>query len=219
MSLNKFLNQTTNWNLTNIPTKIINKGIVYNCDCFEYMKTLPDKSIEMIWTSPPFKEDDVDGSFWDMIESFMKEAKRITTKIICVIFSASKEQEWIKRFGYDRKLIWGKGVCQYSWRYNPIFCYQMDSKYNINRRIWCDCFGIEPVQGNVKIHKYQDPLILYKTFISMFSIVDHPDKIKLVLDPFCGSATTIHACNLLGIQSIGCEVDKTNFNNIKQEDE
>ncbi|RSD34377.1 MAG: hypothetical protein CI953_908 [Methanohalophilus sp.] len=36
----------------------------------------------------------------------------------------------------------GKMVSMYSYRFNPIFLYQISDEYKINRFIWSDCFGV-----------------------------------------------------------------------------
>jgi len=44
------------------PNDFINKIICG--DCLEVMKKIPDKGVDFIFTSPPFKEEDVNGSYW-----------------------------------------------------------------------------------------------------------------------------------------------------------
>jgi len=61
------------------------------------------------------------------------------------------------------------------------------------------------VLGNWKVHKYQDPELLYETIIKMFK------GCKSVLDPFMGSGTTGLVCKKLGLDFIGCELDKDCF--------
>lgn len=170
-------------------------------DAITYMRSMPDKSIDMIFTSPPFKDEDVKGDYWQFYESFFIEASRICSKVIIIIHSATKLNELIIRHPPHRLMIWGKGISSYSYRFNPILVYQISEDYNINKRIWADCFGVPAVNNKWKIHKYQDSIILYKTIISMFK------NCKSVLDPFVGSGTSGIACRSLGLSFIGIDID------------
>ena len=159
-------------------------NIVINADCIKYMQNIRDNAFDIVLTSPPFKDEDVDGDFWTFYDSFFKECMRVCSKVCIIIFSATKMNEVIQRYPPKRTMIWGKGVVKYSWRYNPIFVYQKSEDYKVNKYIWSDVFGIPPLFGINKVHKYQDPVDLYSTILSMFK------DCKTVLDPFAGSGTT-----------------------------
>ena len=77
----------------------------------------------------------------------------------------------------------------------------MNNDYKINKYIWADVFGVQSVQSKKKEHKYQDPLILYKSIIKMFK------DCEIILDPFIGSGTTAIACKELGRKYIGIELN------------
>ena len=165
------------------------------------MQTMADKSVDMIFTSPPFKDEDVEGDYWTAYDLWMNEFYRIASKAIVIIHSATKLNQLIAKYPPKRVMVWGKGFSQHSYRWNPILLYQQSDEYKINKFIWSDSFGIQSVQGKNKIHKYQDPLLLYQTIIRMFKGCD------LVLDPFMGSGTTGEACVLEGRQFIGIELN------------
>lgn len=173
----------------------------YNMDCLDGMKLVDDKSIDMIFTSPPFKDEDVEGDYWEFYEKFMAEALRVTSKVICIIHSATKISEVIKHYPPHRVLIWYKGVMAPAYRYNPIFVYQQDPKYKINKYIWSDVVGCFSIKNAEKIHQYQDPIYLYETIIGMFK------GCQTVLDPFMGSGTTAVACKGLKLDYLGFEID------------
>jgi DNA modification methylase len=170
-------------------------------DCLEYMKSMPDKSVDMIFTSPPFKDEDVNGDYWEMYAKWMNEILRITIKIGCIIHSATKLNNLISLYPPKRILMWGKSFSSYSWRWEPIYLYQISNDYKINKYIWTDVFGT-PLPGlNGRAHKYQDPYQLYRDVMRMFK------DCNTVLDPFMGSGTTGVACMQLGRNFIGCEID------------
>jgi DNA modification methylase len=190
------------------PDDYINKII-----CGDALKILPDfppKSVDMIFTSPPFKDEDVQGDYWKFYDKFFNLAIQITKKVLIIIHSSTKMNYIISHYPPKRTMIWGKGFSQYSYRYNPIFVYQLDDNYKVNKYIWNDCFGISSLPpGKSKWHRYQDPLILYETIIKMFK------DCNLVLDPFIGSGTTALACKNLGKNFIGIEINPEICKNTK----
>jgi len=171
-------------------------------DCLVEMKKIADKSVDLVLTSPPFKEEDVEGNYWELYDLWFKEIKRITLKVIIIIHSATKINYLMLHYPPKRLMIWGKGFSKYSWRFNPILLYQQDEKYSINRRIWSDCFAVPSLTKwmEKKKHKYQDPEQLYIALLKMFK------ECNLILDPFMGSGTTGVACKELGRNFIGIEI-------------
>ena len=184
---------------------------LYLGDCLEVMKSIPDKSIDLVFTSPPFKDEDVDGNYWELYDKWMGEFTRIASKAIVVIQSATKLNYIVSKYPPKRTMVWGKGISQYSWRWNPIFVYQISDEYKVNKFIWGDSFGVEAVTGKWKVHKYQDPLLLYSTIIKMFK------GCKNILDPFMGSGTTGQACIENERDFIGIEIDKDRFSTAQQQ--
>lgn len=97
------------------PEDYINK--IINADCIEVMKHIPDNSIDMIITDPPYavRDDVEDGiSEQDKIIFFMQWlsiARKKTDTIL--MFSSVKHINWLlplcnQLFEYDRVLIWSK---------------------------------------------------------------------------------------------------------------
>lgn len=178
---------------------------LYQGDCVEVMGKMPDKSIDLVFTSPPFKDEDVEGNYWELYDLWFKEIMRVASKVVCIIHSSTKINKLFEMYPPKRLLIWGKGFSQYSYRFNPIFVYQISDDYKVNKYIWTDTIGVQSVQGKNKVHKYQDPLMLYSTIIKMFK------GCETVLDPFMGSATTGQACLENGRHFIGIEIDPRYF--------
>ena len=170
---------------------------------------LADKSVDMVFTSPPFKDEDVDGDYWSEYFWWMEEIFRVAKKVAIVINSATRLNGIIEEWPPKRTMIWGKGVSQYSWRWNPIFVYQITDDYKVNKYIWCDAFGVQSVTGKWKVHRYQDPVLLYQTIIKMFS------DCQTVLDPFMGSGTTGLACRTLGRDFIGMDINTNHIDTAK----
>ena len=174
---------------------------IYNNDCLEVMREIPDNSIDMIFTSPPFKNEDVQENYWQIYKKWYLEMIRVASKVICIIHSATKINELIKNYPPDRLMIYDKGFSSYTYRFNPIFIYSKNG-YKVNKYIWTDI-----LRGNLpiikkRLHKYQDSIKPYRITIKMFK------DCALVLDPFLGSGTTARACKDLGRKCIGIEISQ-----------
>jgi len=182
---------------------------IYHGDCLEILKDFPDNCVDMVFTSPPFKDEDVVGDYWQSYDRWFQEMYRVANKCLLIIHSATKINELARRYPPKRWMIWGKGIVAYAWRFNPILVYEKNG-YKVNKYIYSDTIGIAPIVGSKKIHKYQDPLELYSAIIKMFK------DCETVLDPFAGSGTTALACNRLDKRYILIEQDEENISLIKK---
>lgn len=180
---------------------------IYNTDFIKGSILFDDNSVDLVFTSPPFKDEDVEGDYWEFYSNAFNEMYRIASKAVIIIHSATKMNEIIKRYPPKRTLIWVKGIIAPSWRYNPIFVYQKSDEYKVNKYIYSDTFGILPIKGksDIKIHKYQDPVELYTAILKMFK------ECESVLDPFMGSGTTAVAAKKIGLTYYGFEIDSENW--------
>ena len=83
------------------------KNIIYHCDCIEGMKILPDNSVDMVLTDPPYG---TTRNKWDTVvdmDAFWKEIKRVTKKNSAVLiftqmpFTATVVMSNHKMFRYE----------------------------------------------------------------------------------------------------------------------
>ena len=97
------------------------KTDLYNGDCLEVMKNIPDKSINLILTDPPYNIGKAD---WDKIENYvewfgkiLKECERILKDNGTLYFfhndmvQIAQIMEWIRNntnFRYNSFIIWDK---------------------------------------------------------------------------------------------------------------
>jgi DNA modification methylase len=174
-------------------------------DAQDVMLSMGTGEFDMVFTSPPFKDEDVDGDYWSIYDEWWRGMMRVASKVVCIIHSATKLNHLIAHYPPKRTMIWGKGISCYAWRWNPIFVYQISDEYKVNKFIWSDAFGVESVTGKWKVHKYQDPDLLYETVIGMFK------GCQTVLDPFCGSGTAARACVKLGLDFTGIDLVADNI--------
>jgi len=172
-------------------------------DCFDFMKLMPDKCVDLVLTSPPFKEEDWgQEKYWELYDIVFNEVIRVASKAVIIIHSATKINTLIQKYPPKRLMIWNKGFSQYAFRFNPILIYQISDEYKVNKSIWNDCLTFQAVQGKNKFHIFEDPIELYQTIIKMFK------ECEIVIDPFLGSGTTAVASKQLGRRFIGIEINE-----------
>jgi len=178
--------------------------MITQCDAIEKLKSMEDNSVDIILTSPPFKEEDISCDYWAFYDDIVSESCRVAAKAVLIIHTSTKMNEFITRYNPKRTIIWGKGMVKYSYRYNPIYVFQKSDDYKVNKYIYSDTFGISPIVGSAKSHKYEDPVSLYYELLKMFK------GCESVHDPFCGSGTTLEAAVRLGMQFSGTDIIKEN---------
>ena len=83
------------------------KNIIYHGDCIEGMKNLPDNSVDMVLTDPPYG---MTQNKWDTVvdmDAFWKETKRVTKKNSAILiftqmpFTATVVMSNLKMFRYE----------------------------------------------------------------------------------------------------------------------
>jgi len=191
---------------------------IYCGDCLELMKQIPDKSIDLVLTDPPYgtktnqrEEGLMIGEFSNVLPLVLPEIHRVLKNSGAFYCFTSWKQmpEWLLRFQQYFKLqnllIWDKqrhsGVWSpSSWQFTWEGIY----------------FGIK---GKHKIRKYQRDILkseLKGKRIAMQKPVDiigqmieaSSDEGDTILDPFLGSGTTAVACKQLKRNFIGIEISQ-----------
>lgn len=73
--------------------KIKNKGILINGDCLEVLKTIPDDTFDVAFTSPPYNRkrndkytfyDDIIEDYFNFLVSFTNELLRVSKRHIFI---------------------------------------------------------------------------------------------------------------------------------------
>jgi site-specific DNA-methyltransferase (adenine-specific) len=205
---------------------------IYNEDCLEGMKRIPDKSIDMILTDPPYgikyksnyrsktrkfkmlENDDNDIRF----EAYSEFLRILKDDSVCVVFASWKNIaydiiELQKYFDIKNILVWwkhggGMGDLKYSLSTDyefAIICHNGKCKIRGKRdgSVW-ECTKLNP---NKMVHPTQKPEDLIERIIEKWS-----DESDVILDPFLGSGTTVVACLNTNRQYIGFELDKDYYN-------
>lgn len=197
-------------------------------DCLTYMKTLPADSFDLCITDPPYGID-IDAGFApssrqaimfpDAPEDFqltigmLAEVHRILKDgSHCYVFcdaarveslvTAARGMGWTAR---QVPLIWvkeGGGFTDFHMRFMPMYetivFLAKGERYRPLTEESADVFIIN--REFHKVHPTQKPLELIEHFVELSSVPG-----ERVLDPFCGSGTTLVAAVLQGRYALGIE--------------
>jgi DNA modification methylase len=186
---------------------------LYLDDCLNIMKDIPDNSIDLVCTDPPYVikiiggggrgingwKDFRDQGAWDKI--------RPSKNIFDAIFRVSKNQViWGGNYFTDilppsqQWFIWNKGQRNFSLADAEI------AWSSQNKAIRIFDFHRSKMRSQRRDHPTQKPIELMEWCILKFK------NVKTVLDPFMGSGSTGIACKKLGIDFIGIEINEKYFN-------
>jgi len=189
-------------------------------DCLEIMKSIPDKSIDLVLTDPPYginvckngtvgggnlaKVKDYGKCEWDSkipSRDYFKEMIRISHNQI--IFGGNYFLEYLTNtpcfIVWDKNNTGNFADCELAWTSFKTATRQI--KYTWNGFI----------QGNMKEKDYrqhptQKPLSVMRWILEKYS-----ENNQTILDPFMGSGTTGVACKELGRNFIGIEISEKYF--------
>ncbi|MFA5742750.1 MAG: site-specific DNA-methyltransferase [Candidatus Paceibacterota bacterium] len=195
---------------------LLNK--IHNIDCIDGFKKLPDKSVDLVFTDPPYglnkigiRNDDDLSLFYKILPECYRVLKDdaffitfFSTKFLPKAFENNPfNYHWnfilycpngrvsstIGFTKYMSCIVFKKG--------NP----RMDKK---GKDIFVDTPGrmIEPDEGFIN-HPTPKPKTFIKEILSMFS-----KENDIILDPFIGSGSVAVACKQLKRNYIGFEIDK-----------
>lgn len=182
---------------------------VYNIDCLELMRSMPDKSVELIIADPPYLPENENTGTIRVTGN--KQAKLVlggapADEVFQEMFRVSKHQ-----------IIWGANNFDY-----PFQGFVVWEKINIPDDFTmsrCEIASLDKglsrvskmirlssaaPNGEKRIHPTEKPIELYGWLLNKYA-----KKGWKILDPFLGSGSSRIACDMLGFDFIGCEIDKT----------
>lgn len=177
------------------PDDYINK--ILNADCLEVMKQMPDKSVDLVLTDPPYGIGIASNPFRQKFAKSDWDDKTPIKEYFDEIFRVSKQQIiWGGNY-FDLAvsqgfLVWDKlqpqdfssSMCEMAW-----VSKQMPAKMY---KKWVVDFQ--------KYHPTTKPTELMEWCLTFFP------EANLILDPFLGSGTTAVACKKLNRNFIGIEI-------------
>ena len=196
-----------------------NPHLFINGDCMEYMKTMPDKYVDLCICDPPYgigedgsknhsrgllaKSKDYKGFHGGDIsaptEDYFKEIRRVSKNQI--IWGAN---HFISRLPIDSScwIVWDKqngetdfADCELAWTSFKTAVRKFEYK-------WQGMLQQNMRNKEIRIHPTQKPVALYEWLLTNYA--KQGDKI---LDTHVGSASSLVACHNLGFEYVGFEID------------
>src|SRR3990167_671126 len=195
---------------------------IYNVDCVEFLKTMPDKSVDLIITDPPYGvsfkkkgEPYMIGDHINPMPYIYSEFHRVLKDdgVIFCFTSMSYLTEMIFPFQTYFKLhniiIWDKvnpayprSKGHFCLQYEPIL-YGSKGLHHLKSKKCGDIIQAKIPRGKIRKHPTQKPEeVIDKILKSCL------DEKKIVFDPFCGSGTFLVSAIKAGKDYIGCEINK-----------
>jgi len=203
---------------------------IYQGDCLELMKEIPDKSIDLIITDPPYKVSQNYGSGVDAdnlrnVASILrtlpemcrvlKEGRMLIcfydNRILPFLFEAIKGTELVYRKSIYLYRRWGIAHRWMGWMQttDPVcfFVKGHNKPFYENhiegRKVKHDCYVKDHPEKESTGHPAQKPLEIIEDIITWCS-----SKGDIILDPYLGSGSVAVACKKLGRECIGIEIEE-----------
>lgn len=211
--------------------KTIELNKIYNEDCLVGMKRIPDNSIDLVVTDPPylikyktgrrkdkshrFTSEILGDSDKDLISDYIKECYRVLKDDTAMYMFCSMDKveffktEIEKYFKVKNMIIWVKNShtagdlkAQFGKQYEIVFLVNKGRSFFNGKRL-TDVWNFDRVVGNKQLHQNQKPVELIEQ-----CILKHSQEGQVVFDGFMGSGTTAIACMNTDRNFIGFELDK-----------
>jgi len=173
-------------------------------DCLEEMKKMPDKSVDLVLTDPPYG---INKAEWDKVypKGFEQECLRIgtTVAIMCGMWAIPDCLEQLGKNYLGIIACWNRNGMTFSplgfGNWIPVIIAGKRPKSGQDVL----SFKIDGYKPN---HPSPKPLSCMKRLLNRLS-----EKDQTILDPFMGSGTTGVACKELGREFIGIEISPEYF--------
>lgn len=219
---------------------------IYNADCYEAIKKIPSKSIDLVYIDIPYLIEDGGCSSSELSKRIKKvqhqeienirhsinysifdELCRVMKKIYIYIW-CSKEQmfEIMKYFIENKKvrfnlLVWCKTnptpMTNNVWLPDVEYCFCFKER---GAKRYNDGYELKSKFYLSAKNKQDKNLFQHPTIKPLELVKRHllhsTNENDIVLDCFLGSGTTAVACKELGRKYIGFEIDKTYYNIAKE---
>lgn len=195
---------------------------IINADCIEYMKTLPNRCIDLIVTDPPYGDNVNYGLNNKTIcnnenplincTALVEMYRVLKLNSSVYLFTNWKHYPFLTefvirytKFKIRHLIIWKKHNFGLGWafrhQYELILVLEKGKpKYNLTD--FSDVQTASHINHNKMNHPHEKPIDL------LMKMIEHSSKEgDIVLDPFAGSGSTCKACEKLGRNWIGIELD------------
>ena len=206
---------------------------VFNEDCLETMKRMPDKSIDLVLTDPPYginvantmskqsgqqfgkaaaPKSDYKASDWDKEipkDDIFKEIQRVSRHQI--IFGGNYFASSLPNSSCW--LFWDKNNGDNNFADGELAWTNFKTAVRKYNYTWNGMIQQDMANKEERHHPTQKPTELFKMILRDYAI---KNDYKTIYDPFMGSGTTAIACKSLGLNYIGSELDKDYYEIIQK---
>lgn len=184
---------------------------LHQCDAIQFLRALPDLSIDNIFADPPYGNGTPYDTYQDdrenlvkLIEAFMPEAFRVAKRVIITPGNGNQylypEPTWTLAF------VNSAGVGRSKWGFT---CWQPILVYG-NDPFMADNKGCRPdtmfMKNSGDVDKHNGHPCPKPNNVMRWILERTTREGETVLDPFMGSGTTGAACVQLNRSFIGCEI-------------
>ncbi|HQM86705.1 MAG TPA: DNA methyltransferase [Methylotenera sp.] len=194
-----------------------------NCDCMEYMATVPDKYFDLAVVDPPYGMDrKMDGT--SGAGRVMRKWKREGMQCWDV---APTQHYWIELFRISKnQIVWGANnflphlppTTNYVFwdKHQPVDNFAdgelaWTSFKGVCKKLDLPYFGAHGQDVGGKQHPTQKPIKLYQWLLTNYA-----KKGQRILDTHLGSGSSAIAAHYFGVSEfVGCELDKDYFDAAK----
>ena len=186
------------------------KSEVYCMDCMELMRSMPDKSVDLIIADPPYlPENENTGTIRTTgnKQSSLVLGGAPSDEVFQEMFRVSKHQ-----------IIWGAN--NYGYPFQGFVVWEktnIPDDFTMSR---CEIASLDKglsrvskmvrmpssITSEKRIHQTQKPVELYGWLLKRYA-----KEGWTIFDPFLGSGSSRIACDKLGFDFTGCEIDETFF--------
>lgn len=183
------------------------ESIVYNMDCFEYLKQCSDNQFDLLIADPPYVNlDENTGTIRTSgnVQSKLELGGKPDDEVFKELFRVSKHQIiWgANNFGYPFQgfVVWEKTNIPDDFTMSRCEIASLDKGLSRVSKM----FRFPSTQtGKKRIHPTQKPIELYEFLLKMYA-----KEGWTILDPFLGSGSSRIAADSLGFDFVGIELDK-----------
>lgn len=199
---------------------LVSRSAVFNMDCIELMKQVPDKFFNLAIVDPPYGNIDAIG-----LADNKKKGKQATKRTNYKLFeNIAPDDEYY--FELERvsknQIVWGGnflGLCGgvIVWQKNgtafgeaEVAICSTHKSVRVFEYTWNGMLQQNMKDKEIRIHPTQKPVALYEWILKNYA-----KEGDVILDTHLGSGSSRIACHKAGLDFVGCEIDKDYFD--KQE--
>lgn len=200
---------------------------VLHGDCLEIMPEFPDNIADLVLTDPPFflpaehyqSRVKWQRNFADLspLKTFWRDVTKEVVRVLkptghFIVFSNCDSypvfyEPMYNHFDKLTSIVWDKKRIGlgYIWRHQHeliIAARWRDSKVNKIKKTFRDVISIEATPSGERQHPVEKPWRLLAELIAPTTLEG-----DVVIDPFCGSGTTLKAAKMLGRRYIGIDLN------------